>query len=167
MNHRHPPPQQSKIPPVSLHHGIAQTAQPGDTAGTSETKLAIQTYFTTAQLPGQDTPIIYNGDRQWARVTLTLTSAGPVAVGQFAQISPVTSGRGQLLQTGVPTRFDVAKGNRIYITATGLNVVNLTIEAYPWLETITGLITSVFGKMGGVVGQVVQSVLPRTPGSKL
>ena len=89
--------------------------------------------------------MLYNGDRMWARVILTLETAGPVAVGQSSQLQPVLSGKGQLLETGVPTPFTIAKGNRLYIAATGVNRVKVVVEPFPWLEQLTGLLNVIMG----------------------
>ena len=72
----------------------AQVRAPAATTGQSENKIQIRTYLTT---PGPSV-VLYNGDRMWARLTLTLETAGPVAVGEQSAIVPVTSGKGQLLQ---------------------------------------------------------------------
>jgi hypothetical protein len=85
---------------------------------------------------GGGTPVIYNGDRLWAKVTLTLETAGPVAVGQQANLFPVLGGAGVLLQTNIPRSFDVGKGNKLYIAATAVNRVSVLVEAYPWIESI-------------------------------
>ncbi len=89
---------------------------------------------------GQDTDIIYNGDMMWAQIILTLETAGPVAVGNSSQIVPVLSGKGQLLETGEPTSFFIAKGTRLYIASTSINRVKRVFQPIPWLENITGLI---------------------------
>lgn len=130
-----PPVRSGKLAPVSLDPSVAQVRAPAATTGDAENRNEVSTYLTK---PG-GTQILYNADRMWAKVTLTLKTAGPVAVGQHANLTPVLSGRGQLLQTGVPTPFNVAKGHRLYIAATSVNPVAVLIEAYPWLETITGL----------------------------
>jgi hypothetical protein len=138
-----PPSRAGKIAPVSLDPSVAQVRAPAATTGDAENRNEISTYLTKAG----GTQILYNADRMWAKVTLTLKTAGPVAVGQHASLTPVLSGRGQLLQTGVPTPFNVAKGHRLYIAATSVNPVSVLVEAYPWLETLTGLA----GATSGVV----------------
>lgn len=125
----------SKLAPTSLDPGIAQSPAPSPTVGQGEKRLEVWTYLTKAG----GTHLLYNGDRMWAKVTLTLLTAGPAAVGQQAQLTPVLSGKGQLLQTGVPTVFAVPKGNRLWVAATGINPINIVVEAYAWLETLTGL----------------------------
>ena len=135
----------SKIPLVSVNRDVAQIPSPASETGQTENRISIYTYFTS------DGPadVLYNGDRMWARVVLTLETAGPVAVGNQSSISPVLTGKGQLLETDVPTAFDIAKGSRLYIAATGVNRVKVVLEAHPWLEVITGLIGKLIGIVGG------------------
>jgi hypothetical protein len=135
----------SKLPPVSTNHALAQAVAPASTTGASETGTFIDTYFTKVPVVGQPTDIIYNADRLWAKVTLILETAGPVAVGNMATITPVLSGKGQLLETDEPTVFYIAKSNRLYVAAAGINRIKRTIEAVPWLETITGLLGGLSG----------------------
>lgn len=139
---------QSKIAQNTLgDRGVASANAPSDGPGNSRTQIS--TYFTKAPQIGEPTPVLYPGDRLWARVTLTLETAGPVAVGTMSQISPVLSGRGELLETDVPMYFDIAKGTKLYIAATGVNRVKFKVEAFPWLEQITGLIRALFGRLTG------------------
>lgn len=112
--------------------------QPSVELGKGDKRTQITTYFTKAGVT--PTPILYNGDRMWAKVTLTLETAGPVAVGNMAEITPVLSGRGQLLATNVPTPFTIAKGTRLYIASTSVNRVKVLVEPLPWLEQITALV---------------------------
>src|SRR5262245_3660571 len=130
----------AKIGVVSTEQTVAQAPEPATTAGAGETQTFVDTYFTKVPVVGQPTEIIYNGDRLWARVTLTLETAGPVAVGNMASISPVLSGKGQLLETDVPLSFYIAKGTRLYVAAAGINRIKRVIEPVPWLETITGML---------------------------
>lgn len=139
----------NKIAPVSMNRSVAQSPQPADVIGHGQHRTQISTYFTKAPTVGQSPEILYNGDRMWARLTLTLETAGPVAVGQSSSITPVLSGKGQLLETGVPTQFDIAKGTTLYIAATGINRVKVVVAAIPWLETITGLVGSVLAALRG------------------
>jgi hypothetical protein len=95
------------------------------------------TYITRATLAeGEGTPVLYNGDRIWAKIILTLETAGPVAVGTLADIGPVLSGKGRLLVTNVPAEFIIAKTSRLYILATAINRVSVTIEPLPWMEQL-------------------------------
>lgn len=141
----------SKIGPVSLDRNVAQGDQPASTPGDSDNRTFIDTFFTKVPVAGEGTQIVYNGDRIWARVTLTLETAGPVAVGNQAGIAPVLSGKGQLLETDVPVTFNIAKGTRLYVAAAGINRVKRVIEPIPWLETITGLVGGVLTAVGGVI----------------
>lgn len=120
--------------------------QPSTDFGKGDNRTQITTYFTKPDV--RPTPILYNGDRMWARVTLTLETAGPVAIGNMAEITPVLSGRGQLLPANTPMTFTVAKGTRLYIASTSVNRVKVTIEPMPWLEQLTGL-----------AGQISQNIL--------
>jgi len=121
---------------------VATAPGPQTEQGRAETRSFIDTYFTKQG----ETQIIYNGDRQWARVTLTLETAGPVSVGTSQNIGPALSGKGQLLITNVPTTFTIAKASRLYVVATGVNRIKRTVEPVPWLEQITGLISALLGK---------------------
>ena len=139
----------SKIGPISLDRTRAQSPEPADTTGAAEHRTFVDTYFTKVPVSGEPTDIIYNGDMVWAKVTLTLETAGPVAVGNLSSITPVLSGKGQLLETDVPTEFFIAKGTRLYIAAAGINRVKRVIEPIPWLEVIAGLVGGVVRALGG------------------
>ncbi len=139
----------SKISAVSLNRNMAQSIAPAAVPGRGQDRVSAYTFFTSAPIPGQQTTILYNGDRLWTQVTMTLETAGPVAIGQQADLEPVLGGKGQLLATGVPTTLNVAKGDRIYIVASGVNRVKVKIEAYPWLESITGMVARVAALLGG------------------
>jgi hypothetical protein len=147
----------SKIGPISTNRTVATVQTPAVQSGQSEYRYQANTYITKVPVTGEPPQIIYNGDRLWARVTLTLETAGPVAVGENQQLTPVLSGKGQLLQTGVATTFNIGKGNKLYVAATTVNRIKVLVEAVPWLETITGLLTSVLGSMGGSVLDLVRS----------
>lgn len=103
------------------------------------------TYFTKVPQPGEPSTVLYSADRLWTRVKLTLETAGPVAVGFKSQISPVLTGKGQLLETGKEMVFDVAKGNRLYIAATAVNRVKFTTEPLPWFEQIVAILMRLGG----------------------
>jgi len=152
-------PYASKIGNGSTQRSIAQSPQPAIDGGQVEHRSLIFTYFTKADAT---TEILYNGDRMWAKVTLTLETAGPVAVGQSSALVPVLTGTGQLLETGVPTVFDVAKGNIIYIASTSINRVKVVLSPYPWMETIVGRIGAVVASLSGTVTAAMEAVRSRT-----
>lgn len=137
----------SKIGPVSTDRNVAQVVLPSSETSTVDGRTLIQTYFTQVPNVGDATPILYNGDRLWARITLTLETAGPVVVGTQSNIAPVLSGKGQLLETDVPAVFDIMKGTRLYILATGVNRIKFVTAPLPWLEMITGLIGQLVGRL--------------------
>lgn len=139
----------SKIGPVSVDRTIAQAPVPADTTGRSQNRAQVTTILTKIPTAGAEPQILYNGDRLWTRVTLTLENAGPVAVGTSRDIYPVLSGKGQLLTPGEPTPFDIAKGDVLYVAATSVNRIKITVAALPWLETITGLIGTLIARLTG------------------
>src|SRR4029077_14352506 len=96
-------------PPGRPNPRIATAPSPADQQGGGQFRTDLSTFFTK---PGPSEKI-YTGDRTWARVTVTLQTAGPVAIGTKATITPVLSGKGILLQTGVPKSFDIAKSDNL------------------------------------------------------
>ncbi len=120
-------------------------------AGGGERNAEIYTLFTkVGQQQPNGTPILYNNERQWARITVTLETAGPVAVGTRADLFPVLSGRGVLLATGVPTVFNMGKGqNRLYYAATAVSRLKVEIEAFPWLEEINANVVAIRDLLAG------------------
>jgi hypothetical protein len=131
---------------MSTNRLRAEAHQPGLTVGAAEHRTFVDTYFTQIPVVGQDTPIIYAADRLWVKLTLVLETAGPVAVGNQSGLAPVLSGKGQLLETDVPSTFYLAKGERMFVLATGINRIKRVIEPIPWLETIQGQLDRVAAK---------------------
>lgn len=146
------PPSSSKLPPSSTSTNRTVASRPSPSTGQGDTRYAAYTYIATPPKPGESTPILYNGDRLWVRVTLTLETAGPVAVGDKAALAPVTSGRGILLDTNQATVLTVAKGSRVYVLANTVSRIKVQIEPLPWLEQITGILgqaaNAVLAKLG-------------------
>jgi hypothetical protein len=127
------PPLIPRNPMIPTGNRVAENAMPAEnrpqpnlSAGTYKTEAF--TYITTVG-PEQ---VLYTGDQDWAKVTLTLQTAGPVAASTRQTITPVLSGKAPLLQTGVPFTLTVAKGNRIYIAATNVNRVSVVVEPFAW-----------------------------------
>jgi hypothetical protein len=115
------------------------------TPGLGDNRTQADTYFTSGPIVGEPPQLIYTGDRFWAKVTLTLETAGPVAVGTTTKVQPVLGGGGRLLVTNEQISFTIAKGTRLYVAATGVNRIGRVIEPLPWLEQITGLLGAVAG----------------------
>ncbi len=134
---------------------IAKAPPPSEEVGTGSNRTQVYTYITKVPMPGQATPTIYNGDRLWARVTLTLENAGPVAVGQSSNLGGINSGIGQLLETDVPMPFTIAKGTKLYVLATAVNRIKVTVEPLPWLEQITALLTNKLDAMIDAINRTV------------
>lgn len=138
-------PANSKIGPVSApNRNIATAPSPQAEQGRAEVRTYVQTYFTKV---ANDTDLLYNGDRQWARVTLELETAGPVVVGTVQKITPVLSGKGIQLTTNEERTITVAKGTRLYIASTSVNRVKVTVEPLPWLEQITATLRDLVGRL--------------------
>lgn len=129
---------------VSTNNAVASVAAPAPTISTAELATEIYTFFARPNPTGQFT-IIYNGDRMFAQVILTLETAGPVAVSTKQQINPTLSGKGQLLETGVPLTFTLAKGQRLYVVTSSINRIKVTVQPYPWLEQFAGLLGMLAG----------------------
>lgn len=135
-----PGPGMSKLGPnLSTDRNMGSVQAPSATVAGAELATEVYTFFARPATDGQ-LPILYNGDRQYAEVILTLETAGPVAVSTKQQILPVLSGKGQLLETGVPLRFELAKGNRLWVATTSLNRIKVTVQPLPWLEQFAGLL---------------------------
>lgn len=127
---------------------VAEVQRPTDKTGEGSNRTQSFTFFTKAQ---NITEILYNGDRLWAKVTVTLENAGPVAVGNQSSLTPVLSGKGVLLTTGEPMEFSIAKGTRLYIASTTINRVKVVVAPFPWLEQITATIISVAERIGSAL----------------
>lgn len=126
-----------KIDPVLMDRNVAQAHAPKTTQGDIRTDCF--TYFTKGD---EQTYNLYNGDRLWAKVIVTLETAGPVAIGTRAAITPVLSGKGLLLTTGRATELTIGKGTILYIASSSVNRVSVILEPLPWLEQITGLVAN-------------------------
>lgn len=123
---------------------IATSPEPSANVGQGGNRTQLFTYFTKVAVTGSEIPVLYSGDRLWARVKLTLETAGPVVVGQASQILPVLSGKGILLSTNQEREVTIAKGTKLYIASTSVNRVRVVIEPFPWLEQIFATIKSWF-----------------------
>ena len=135
-----PPKNMGKLGPnVNTNRNVGSVQAPSASLAGAELTTEIYTFFARPPTDGQ-LPVLYNGDRQYAQVILTLETAGPVAVSTKQQILPTLSGKGQLLETGVPLSFFLAKGNRIWVSTTSLNRVKVTVQPVPWLEQFAGLL---------------------------
>ncbi len=137
----------SKIGPMpAAPGGAVQAPQPATSFADGANQIQLSTY-TTQAVSGTQT--LYNADRQWARVTLTLTTAGPVQVGEKQDLGTVTAGQGISLQTGVPVVLDVARGNRLFVLSSAVNRITVVVAPYPWLEVITGSVMRLVSRIVG------------------
>ena len=123
----------------------------GETPGQLQTyRTEIYTYFTE---PGPER-LLYSAEN-WVRLKLTLQTAGPVAVGTRADLTPTLSGKGVLLDTDVPFEVYLSKGARFYVASGSVNRVTVTVEPIPWLEQLSGQISA----LGGALAQAAQSIV--------
>ena len=132
-------------PIVNTNRNVGSVQAPSASIAGAELATEIYTFFARPTTDGQ-LPVIYNGDRQYAQVILTLETAGPVAVSTKQQILPTLSGKGQLLETNFPLSFTLAKGNRLWVSTTSLNRIKVTIQPLPWLEQFAGLLALIARK---------------------
>lgn len=125
---------------------VASGQEVGIDQGSSERRGENSTYLTKSD---GKTAILYRGDRLWAKVTVELETAGPVAVGYTSKLGNVLSGAGELLETGKAKEFVVSRGSNLYIASTSVNRVALRIEAWPWIEAIYGMLSGLVGIVRG------------------
>lgn len=102
---------------------------------------------------------------QWVRIKLSLETAGPVAVGPRADLAPLLSGQGILLDTDETYETYVPKGTRFYYIAETVNRLQITVEPVPWMEQIDydivgvrSAIESGFKMLAGTLLQALQSM---------
>lgn len=95
---------------------------------------------------------------QWVRLQVMLETAGPVAIGTAAEITPVLSGKGRLLTTDVPYEVYLPKGSRAYYAAENVNRVAVTIEPIPWMEQLALEIRRVGGQLITTAGSIVNAI---------
>lgn len=145
-----PPSPPSKIGLTSTDRNQASVPSPSPTISGAELTTEVYTFIAQPSSDGKPV-VLYNADRQYARVTLTLENAGPVVIGNKQQLVPVLSGKGALLNTDMPFAMTVTKGNKIYIATTSINRVKVLIEPVPWLEQIAGMISALPGMLANAI----------------
>lgn len=102
------------------------------------TEVITQVYTITTDTTG--TPkLLYLGDRQWAKLTLNLETAGPVTVSTSS--SPkIGEGSGIALQTNQAIEIVMAAGQRLYYASGAVSRVRVIIEPLPWGEQLALLL---------------------------
>ena len=118
------------------------SAGPGDVFNLTEPK----TFITR---PGAIVQLI-SAQQPWAKVTLTLETAGPVEVSSSSNWN-FLNGQGQSLITNVPMEFTIAKGNNLYLQAGSAERVRFTLSPFPWLEIITQVLRGGFSSLATAV----------------
>jgi hypothetical protein len=151
------------VPNKTFQNGIPTSAPPSPQFSAQTYETETYTYFTVV---GQAQNPLYNGDREWATLTLTLETAGTVEVSTKRNLLPLLSGKGIALRTGVPRPFTLPKGTRLYIAASAINRVTVTIEQQAWQEQQLGamvqgtsslhaMLQPITGAMGALVQRLV------------
>ena len=118
-------------------------------------RTEVYSYFTN----GSGVSELFYSAENWVRIKLTLETAGPVAVGTAANVAPVLSGKGRLLDTGVEYEVYIAKGTRFYIVSESINRVSVTIEPVPWFEQISGEIVAAAGILSRGIAAAASSIV--------
>lgn len=125
------------------------SAGPGDVFNLTEPK----TFITR---PGAIIQLI-SAQQPWAKVTLTLETAGPVEVSSSSNWT-FLNGQGQTLITNVPLEYFIAKGNNLYVQAGSAERVRFTLQPLPWLELITQSIRGGFGVLAKAIGALASAI---------
>ncbi len=138
---------------------IAEIAIPNAKGGEARTlqtyRTEIYTYFTEVS---QGQQLLYSAEN-WVRIKLTLETAGPVAIGTSAQIAPVLSGKGRLLDTAQEYEIYLARGTRVYVAAESVNRISVTIEPIPWMEQLSAEIVSVAAAVSAAAGAISMAIV--------
>lgn len=116
-------------------------------------RTEVFTYFTR---PGP-TALFYSAEN-WVVLKLTLETAGPVAVGSRADLLPVTSGKGRLLDTEVEFEVVLPKGTRFYVASGSVNRLSVTITPIPWLEQISSEVNVVSRAIAQAANTIVNGL---------
>lgn len=135
------------------NRAVAVPPAPRQETGAGANRTQIYTYIAQ---PGP-TKLLYNGDRLWAKLTLTLETAGPVVVGEQSNLLPVARGVGDTLRVNEPYEVVIARGSKLYIATTAVNRVGVKVEPLAWLEQITALV----GIAGDKLAELVETVRRR------
>lgn len=150
----------TKIPPGSspTERG-GRLSPPGDNSAGVTNRTNHTEIYTLFTIVGQQ--LFYSAEN-WVWVTLTLETAGPVAVSTRADVLPVLSGKGMILATNIPARFLLPKGDRLTIAANAVNRVNVQIEPYPFYDGIIQgmgtIVDAIRALVPSLASQLAQSV---------
>lgn len=142
---------------VALEPGV-RTSAPGTSSSSGAAAPADTTLPTPDEGPVLGTDIfvfrtkpqgqnlLYSAPNKWVKVTMLLQNAGPVDYSTRQSIVPVGSGLGGTLLTNIPVNITLGPSDRIYVAATAVNRVTVTVESYPWLQEILFTIREIFRK---------------------
>ena len=115
--------------------------------------------FTYQTIPDGKTHLVHSAEKAWLSVELSLMTAGPVVFGTDQELSPVLSGRGNLLSpSGEPKRMLISKGQRLYIAAEAVNQVTIILQPIPFMATIIKQLDSGFSGLKGIFGSTLRAL---------
>lgn len=92
---------------------------------------------------------LYEADT-WMSIRVTLLEEGNVDIGTQEDLRPVLSGKGGSLVLGQEARFEINRGERIYITSDGAHRVRVMVSPIPFNEqwSLMGYILTALRKLG-------------------
>lgn len=122
---------------MSKGHSVARGDMPANQVVGPTTEISASTLIYTLFTKAGETRLVYSATT-WVVCRLMLENSGPVAIGTRQQIGPALSGKGILLPTKEWVRFALAKGDRLFMVAEGINRVKFICEQVPWQEQILG-----------------------------
>lgn len=114
--------------------------------------------FTVFTVPGDEVKQVFTASVEWTRVKVMLQTAGPVAISTNQQFTPTLSGKGLILQTGVPVEFELARGNNLYISSPAINRIAVIVQPIAWAEQMMGGIVRGVAGIATAVGGVQAAV---------
>jgi len=131
-----PPQMLQRVAQAMQASGLVERALPSSKGNEPQGQLQtyrteIFAYFTVVG----GTQLLYSAEN-WVRIKIEPQTAGPIAVGTRASLTPVLGGGGITLSDGDSYQAYLAKGTRFYIASESVNRVNVTVEPVPWLEQL-------------------------------
>lgn len=139
---------QTAAPLTSLKDTIERakeqsTVKPGEEKPHKEIGAINRTIFTVA---GVTKEILSAPPDAPLHVRLLLETAGPVAWGFLQSLGPVTSGQGRLLVQNLEQEIWLPPSTRLYITSDSVQRIGFTVEPFPFLAEIVGILRSLKAK---------------------
>lgn len=131
------------------------------------TKTEISTKIVAPLDPVAPNPPFYQaGPKEYVKITLCLTTAGPCAIGTQTNLGAIGSTNGQLLPVNRERSFILSPGTIVYAASVGVQRVDFTAEPIPYLLAILMMVEKVVFGVGAFVTkflpapQVKRSITP-------